>query len=484
MLPRFHRRALGTLAAHAILALGLSTVAAAQVHTGRIEVAVLDTTRSRLPGATLTLTGQLPQSAVSDARGEARFLNLPVGSYVLAVELEGFTRWKSGDIIVGAGASVSVPVTLAVAGGREDVVVTAAVPMIDHKKQTTTVSVGAAELESIPTARDPWVILRSVPGIVVDRVDVGGSDSGQQSGFLGKGAMPTQTVWSMDGITFTDMAALASPFYFDFDMFEEMSVTTGGADPKSATGGVQLNFMLKNGTNAFRGQAKGYIEDPTHLPWMQSHNTPPELADDLASNASEGARTDQLTEWGADVGGPVLRDRWWFWGAWGTQDIRIRQMTGLEDRTRLQNGSFKTHAQLAPALRGSFSYFQSQKEKWGRNAGPFVAEEALPRPVGRRRPLANLQGRADRHAGEQPVPGGTLRARQAGFPVPARGGQAVPYVPRGRRPRGSSFYYRTRRPSDLVTVDGNGSRAATRSSWASAGGRPTSTRGRPSRSST
>ena len=117
------------------------------------------------------------------------------------------------------------------------------------------------ELQNIPSARDPWVVLQTVPGIIVDRVNVGGAESGQQSNYQAKGAAGTDNTWNMDGIAITDMAALgSSPTYYDFDMFQEMQVTTGGADPSNPTPGVQLNFVLRSGTNKWRASGRYYFE--------------------------------------------------------------------------------------------------------------------------------------------------------------------------------------------------------------------------------
>ena len=78
------------------------------------------------------------------------------------------------------------------------------------------------ELAQIPTARDPWVILGTVPGVQLDRVNVGGSESGQQSTYVAKGADSSQNMWNLDGVTITDMGASgSSPNYYDFDSFEE-----------------------------------------------------------------------------------------------------------------------------------------------------------------------------------------------------------------------------------------------------------------------
>ena len=111
-------------------------------------------------------------------------------------------------------------------------------PVIETKRQTVSTNVNLDELQNIPSARDPWVVLQTIPGIIVDRVNVGGAESGQQSNYQAKGANPDQNTWNMDGIAITDMGSLgASPTYYDFDMFQEMQVTTGGADPANADAG-------------------------------------------------------------------------------------------------------------------------------------------------------------------------------------------------------------------------------------------------------
>ena len=193
-----------------------------------------------------------------------KFLNLAVGKYLVKATLTGFNDWKSAEMTVSAGVAIPLGVKMGVAGAKEEVVVTAEAPVLDNKKQTTARNVSFEELQNVPSARDPWVVMQSVPGIVMDRVNVGGSESGQQAGFMGKGAASGDTTWNVDGMPITDMSSLSSPFYYDFDMFQEMNVVTGGSDPKSATGGVQMNFMLKSGTNSFHGSGKLYFENESH----------------------------------------------------------------------------------------------------------------------------------------------------------------------------------------------------------------------------
>ncbi len=162
--------------------------ARAQVFTGRIDLSIDDATGGRLPGVTVDLTGPVNQSQVSDAQGQSHFLNLPPGRYAVKTTLTGFNAYTNDNVIVAAGSSTPLNVRLAVAGTTENVVVTAATPIIDPKRQTTTTNVTLEELQNIPTARDPWVVMQTVPTITVDRVNVGGSESGQQSVYIAKGA--------------------------------------------------------------------------------------------------------------------------------------------------------------------------------------------------------------------------------------------------------------------------------------------------------
>src|SRR5262249_49363665 len=145
-----------------------------------------------------------------------------------------------------------------------------------------------SDMQDIPSARDPWVMLQIVPTVVVDRVNVGGAESGQQSTFLAKGAQIGDNVWSIDGIPMTDMAATgASPTYYDFDMLQETEITTGGADVQSATPGVQLNLVLKAGSDRARGSSRLYFSNES----LQATNLSGDLASTIGGTTGEGNRT-------------------------------------------------------------------------------------------------------------------------------------------------------------------------------------------------
>ena len=421
----------------------------AQNFTGRIDVVVTDATGGVLPGVNVQIAGPMNQTAVTDTRGEAHFLNLNVGNYTVNASLQGFQPWKSEGVQVVAGGAVPLNVKLGIAGAQETVMVTAESPVIDTKKQTTATNITLEEIQNIPTARDPWVMMQTVPSIVMDRVNVGGSESGQQAGFIGKGVDSAQTTWNMDGIPITDMAATgASPGYYDFDMFQEMNVQTGGADPKAATGGIQLNFVMKSGTNAYHGNVKGYLETEG----LQSTNLPSDLAY-LGGKTGEGDRTDRYSDWGGEFGGPIWKDRWWFWGAYGDNDIRIIKSGGTTDRTLLKDAAFKSQAQLNSALRASFTYWYANKQKWGRSAGPTREQAATYDQTG---PNDLYKAELNYVLGNNLFLTGRYAHLKSGFSLTPEGGMTPNvWIDDGGVQHASADLYKSDRPQDVVMADGN-----------------------------
>ena len=114
-------------------------------------------------------------------------------------------------------------------------------------------------------------MLERTPSIAMDRINVGGSQSGQQSGYIAPRRGSGNNKWSLDGVDITDMSATgASPIYYDFDMLQEMQVDTGGADASQQTGGVGINFVTRSGTNAFKGSGRLYNTDE-QFPGRQRH---------------------------------------------------------------------------------------------------------------------------------------------------------------------------------------------------------------------
>ena len=96
------------------------------------------------------------QTQVSDAQGLAHFLNLPVGIYAMKADIAGFNPYSNSTVQVVSGGSTPLSIKLAVAGTTETIDVTAATPLIDIKRDTTTTNVSIEDLQNIPSSRDPW----------------------------------------------------------------------------------------------------------------------------------------------------------------------------------------------------------------------------------------------------------------------------------------------------------------------------------------
>ncbi|PYQ11845.1 MAG: hypothetical protein DMF80_20770 [Acidobacteria bacterium] len=200
--------------------------------------------------------------------------------------------------------------------------------------------------------------------MLVDRVNVAGSESGQQSNFIGKGADPKDATWSLDGVVVTDMSAIgASPTYFTYDSFDEVNFATGGNDVRVATGGIGIGLVTKRGTNVFHGSANGYF---THDK-LQSSNLPADLQGDPRLRGSDKAdHTDQIADYSVDLGGPVVKDRLWFYGSYEKNDIRIRNLRQTPDKTVLKNYLGKLNWQATGSDMVSLFWFNGAKVKIGR----------------------------------------------------------------------------------------------------------------------
>ena len=306
------------LAALAIALCG--SPALAQQLTGEIFGKVTDQSGAVLPGVSVTLTGPSllqPLTAVTSETGTFQFPRLQVGTYSVKFELSGFKTIVKEDMNVTVGFSANASTQLGVSAVQETVTVTGATPVVDTKETGTKQTFTLEQLQGIPSARDPWVILQQTAGIAMDRENIGGNMSGQQSNYISRGGNPTNNKWSLDGVDITDMSATgSSASYFDFDAFQEMTINTGGVDVTQQTGGVGINLVTKSGTDRFRGSTRYYVTDEK----FQSNNISSGLR---AQGATSGNPIQNIKDYGVEAGGPIRKGRAWVWGSFGKQLVDV-----------------------------------------------------------------------------------------------------------------------------------------------------------------
>ena len=347
---------------------------------GSIKVTVLDSEGNPLPGVSATLTGGkiAPMSTVSSEGGSVRFLQLPVGAdYALKLELTGFKTHVQEKIAVSFGRDVIMEIRMETSAIEEQVTVIGKSPIIDAKRTQVGVNITSETLMSLPTARNPWVLMTLMPGMLVDREDVGGNEGGQQSSYYGQGSRSGDSTWSIDGGNITDNSALgASPAYVNIASYDEMQINYGNNDVRSQTGGVQLNLVAKRGGNAFAGT---FYLDVEERKW-QSDNVPQALKD-IGYTA---AGVNKVFLYGANFGGPVIKEKFWFYGSYGIQDIDALQLNGTSDKTWLESGYARLDFQITPTTRFNAFYEYDNKQKFGRtNQGSEVqAPETLWNQIG------------------------------------------------------------------------------------------------------
>jgi hypothetical protein len=190
-------------------------------------------------------------------------------------------------------------------------------------------------------------------------VDVGGADSGQQSNFLAGGGDTDDTTWNIDGANVTDPSAIgAAPAYLNINSYQELQVTLGANDITAQTGGIQLNFVTKRAGNRTSGDFHLYVEDEK---WEMKQDPTPYMVE--RGLIVPGVQ--RLYQYGINLGGPVLKDKVWWFGSWAIQDIHKRTEADIEDATWLVSGYAKVNFQLGNTS-GDFHLSYDAKKKWGR----------------------------------------------------------------------------------------------------------------------
>lgn len=294
------------------VALALSVVgwAAAQVtQTGAIQVVIEDAQGGRLPGVTVTARAPntvTTRTAVTDAEGVARLEVLsPSSSYTVTAELQGFQQQTIANVLVRSGQTATIDLTLQVAGLTEQVLVAAAAPIIDVTNATTGQDITLTLTESLPTGRTYQAFFQMVPGVMPDDPVQGGNPAARSglnySDIRGEMGISKDNVYFLDGINVTDPVTGTFGANLNTEVIQEQKVITGGIPAEHiGAAGLVSSVVTKSGSNDFTGSVNYFFQNSSLI----------------ADNENAADEEFSTKDNGYTLGGPIMRDRAWFFGSY------------------------------------------------------------------------------------------------------------------------------------------------------------------------
>jgi hypothetical protein len=280
------------------------------VTTGRISGTVVDESSQPLPGASIAAksksTGAM-LTAASDARGIFRIVDVPGGGYIVTATLQGFAKQTKENVVVTVGSSPSVDFKLRLATKTESVTVTAAEAAVETTQTASQTTVDNNAIRSLPINGRNFTDFVLLTPNAQRETQRGNLALGGQRGI--------NTSVTLDGVDYNDAffggssgdgsAEGRAPFTLSQESVREFQVIQGGASVEfGRSGGGFVNVVTKSGSNDAHGSAFYY-------------NRPQSTTAKFANGADP--RDQKTQQYGASIGGPLVKDRLFFFGAWDQQ---------------------------------------------------------------------------------------------------------------------------------------------------------------------
>ena len=353
------------LCAVIIFVIGCSAAgpAAAQDTTGTLSGRIVDAQGLAVPGVAVTATGpQGARTAITDREGRFTVPFLTPGGYAVHAELQGFKPADRSDVQVRLGQATDLPLTLDVGAVSESVHVVGVSPTIDETSTTIGANLDSATLSHLPVGRRFSDTLYLAPG-----VSTGGYVGEANPSIEGSSGLENQYV--VDGVNITNGGYGALGSYSivfgslgngtPYDFMQEVQVKTGGYEAEfgQATGGV-INVVTKSGSNAFKGSAFGYVRPHS----LESTYKTVQSAEGTVNSVAS-----RLNDAGATLGGPLLPNHLFFFGAvdpqWQTNTFRapegfpLQSLGNVDRDRRITNYAAKGTWQVNARHRFDASFF-------------------------------------------------------------------------------------------------------------------------------
>jgi hypothetical protein len=279
----------------------------AQTSTGEISITAVDPSSAVIPGATVTIkgseTGNVVRTLQTSDQGLATAPLLPPGNYDVVVSAKGFKQNNRTQIPVNVGQTTDLHVALETGSTQETVTVTGSAPLIQDKTSTLAQVITSRQMLQVPLNGRSYLSVANLSAGAVPTVGAKDSsfsaygNSGLQNAFLLDGARNVNYIRGLDN---AQRDVVRPPL----DALQEFSVQTSNYSSEyGSSAGAVVNVITKSGTNAFHGSAYEFLQN------------------DKMNAANYFALAGQKpllvqNQYGGSVGGPIKRDRAWFFGAY------------------------------------------------------------------------------------------------------------------------------------------------------------------------
>jgi hypothetical protein len=306
----------------------------AQANTASISGTVADSTGAVLPGVQVTckntLTG-VARETVTNEVGIYRFAELPVGQYEVTAVLMGFQTYKQTAIPLITGQSLELKFTMQPGGVQTEVTVTGAAPVTQTTSSTVQTAMTERQVQELPlNGRNPLQLVVLTAGAAVTDA---GTVVGQQDnrGVTVNGLRATQNNFRLDGSNYNNRFFGSAPVMPNPDTLEEFTVQSANYSARTAGAGALVELTTRSGTNAFHASAFDFIRRTS----LNSN-------DYFNKLAGKDKPPYKLDQYGATVGGPIIKNKTFFFGAY--QGTKRRSSPGVNTirslTTAERNGDF------------------------------------------------------------------------------------------------------------------------------------------------
>jgi hypothetical protein len=278
---------------------------------GIITGTVRDAQGSVVPGVTVEAASDVliekTRTAVTDASGQYRIIELPPGTYVLTFSLAGFNTFKREGVELSGSTTLTIPADLRIGNVSETVTVTSETPIIDVQSVKREVVLQGEFVNVLPATRNYTALLNSIPALNVG-IAISSEVTPEMQLFSARGGNANEGRVQIAGMTVA--AAFngggVSSFTYNTSDATELQVLVSGGLGENETGGPQLNIVPRSGGNRFAGSA--FFSNAGE--WSRSENIDDELR---AIGIVRGPALRKAWDVSGSYGGPIKRDRLWFY---------------------------------------------------------------------------------------------------------------------------------------------------------------------------